>query len=94
MANARNPNAAIVGPFNYSDKTHLSIYHKNVESLYSGDKTAEKFDLEPDKLQGFMALFGTRAKRCNWVTLLSHMINGATVYIVDRTAKYQKLSSH
>ena len=60
------------------------MYERNTESLYGFDKNATKFDLEPEKLQGFMALFETRAKRCSWNELLTYAnANGTRISIID-----------
>mmetsp|Transcript_21887 Transcript_21887/g.31388 ORF Transcript_21887/g.31388 Transcript_21887/m.31388 type:complete len:155 (-) Transcript_21887:2107-2571(-) len=72
---ARNPNAAVVGEFDYTNKSHLSMYEKNTESLYASDKSAKRFDLEPEKLQSFMVLFGARAKRCKWNALPNNLFH-------------------
>jgi hypothetical protein len=80
----RNPNAAVQGEFDYTNKAHLSMYERNTESLYGHDKNATKFDLEPENLQEFMALFETRAKRCNWDALLTYpSATGTQVSIVE-----------
>ena len=81
---ARNPNAAVLGEFDYTNKAHLSMYERNTESIYGNEKGTAKFDLEPEKLQSFMALFETRAKRCNWAGLLTYISAGGTpTYLVD-----------
>ena len=83
MAAARNPNEAVAGPFNYMDKTHWSMYKDNTQSLYD-DKETKRFDLEPEHLQTFMALFGSRAKRCNWKSLLTYTPpGGLPIYMVE-----------
>lgn len=78
----RNPNAAIIGIFDYSLTAHNKIYDKNIESLYGSDKTATKFDLVPEHLQEFMARVGTRAKRCGWEAMLTYSVNGIDLYLI------------
>ena len=80
---ARNPNEAILGPFDYADKAHLAIYRDNTESLYAYDKNADRFDLEPDRLQGFMALLEARVVRCGWQALLTYTVNGVPTQFMD-----------
>ena len=78
----RNPNAAIIGIFDYSLTAHNKIYDKNIESLYGSDKTATKFDLVPEHLQEFIARVGTRAKRCGWEAMLTYSVNGIDLYLI------------
>jgi hypothetical protein len=79
----RNPNAAILGLFDYSLTAHTKIYDKNIESLYGSDKTTAKFDLVPEQLQEFIARVGIRAKRCGWENMLTYPVNGAELYIIS-----------
>mmetsp|Transcript_1833 Transcript_1833/g.2805 ORF Transcript_1833/g.2805 Transcript_1833/m.2805 type:complete len:423 (+) Transcript_1833:8407-9675(+) len=69
----RNPSTAHVGVFDYTQRTHMSLYKDNIEGLYEDEKEG-KFGLEPEKLQGFMAYLHVRVTRCNWNAMLTYQV--------------------
>ena len=80
---ARNPIAQVQGPFDYADKTHYAMYEKNIESIYQGDKKSERYDLEQEGLQAFMALLDVRVKCCLWTPLVTYVVNGVPLSMMD-----------
>lgn len=66
----RNPSAAHAGVYDYTTRTHMSIYNSNTESLYS-DKDSQ-YGLEPEDLQSFMLLLDARVQSSNWKDMLTY----------------------
>ena len=58
-----NPAAAITGVLDFSDKEAKKLYSSAVKSLFSQE---EKYECNPDDLNGFLKAVHTRANEYGW----------------------------